>query len=43
MGARRTVLQQHGAIFSFLPQTGALVVPDNGVSKLNPFYPKTFR
>ena len=31
---------KHGAIFSFLPSAGALVIPDNGVSKLNPFYPK---
>ncbi len=31
---------KHGAIFSFLPSTGALVIPDNGKSKLNPFYPQ---
>lgn len=31
---------KHGAMFSFSPQTGALVIPDDGKSKLNPFYPK---
>jgi hypothetical protein len=31
---------KHGAIFSFLPSTGALVIPDNSTSKLNPFYPQ---
>ncbi|MGH9667801.1 MAG: TonB-dependent receptor domain-containing protein, partial [Bryobacteraceae bacterium] len=29
-----------GAIFSFYPPDGSLVIPDNGVSKLNPLYPK---
>ncbi|MCX6625853.1 MAG: TonB-dependent receptor, partial [Acidobacteria bacterium] len=29
-----------GAMYSFNPATGTLVVPDNGVVKLNPFYPK---
>jgi hypothetical protein len=28
-----------GAMYSFDPQTGALVIPDNGVSQLNPYFP----
>ncbi|PYV43102.1 MAG: hypothetical protein DMG06_11940 [Acidobacteria bacterium] len=28
-----------GAIYSFDPQTGALVIPDKGVSQVNPFFP----
>ena len=31
---------KHGAIYSFDPQNGGLVIPDNGKSKLNPFYPQ---
>jgi hypothetical protein len=30
---------QFGAIYSFNPQTGALVIPDNAVSRVNPFFP----
>jgi len=29
-----------GAIYSFNPQTGALMVPDRGMSRVNPLYPK---
>jgi hypothetical protein len=36
----RPYLSAVGAIYSFNPQTGALIVPDNGSSRLNPFYPK---
>ena len=28
-----------GAIYSFDPRTGALVIPDKGVSQVNPFFP----
>ena len=28
-----------GAIFSFNPNTGALVIPDSGVSQVNPYFP----
>ena len=28
-----------GAIYSFNPQTGALVIPDEGASQVNPFFP----
>ncbi|HYL37727.1 MAG TPA: TonB-dependent receptor [Bryobacteraceae bacterium] len=31
---------KHGAIFNFDPRTGSLVVPDAGLSRVNPFYPK---
>jgi hypothetical protein len=31
---------QFGAIYSFNPQTGALVIPDNSVDRINPFFPK---
>jgi hypothetical protein len=30
----------HGALFTFDPKTGGLVVPDNGLSLVSPFYPK---
>lgn len=30
----------HGALYSFDPGTGALVVPDAGVSRINAFFPK---
>jgi hypothetical protein len=29
-----------GAIYSFDPRTGSLVIPDDGTKKLNPLYPK---
>ena len=31
---------KYGRIFSFDPRTGALVLPDNGVSSVNPLYPR---
>jgi hypothetical protein len=31
---------KHGAIYTFDPGTGSLVIPDTGVSRINPFYPK---
>jgi hypothetical protein len=31
---------QFGAIYSFNPQTGALVIPDNAESRVNPYFPK---
>ena len=34
---------KHGAMYSFNPATGALVIPDNGQSKLNPLYPQNIR
>lgn len=30
---------QFGAIYSFNPKTGALVIPDNAVSRVNPYFP----
>ena len=30
---------QFGAIYSFDPKTGALVIPDNAVSRVNPYFP----
>jgi Carboxypeptidase regulatory-like domain/TonB dependent receptor-like, beta-barrel len=31
---------QFGAIYSFNPETGALVIPDEAVSRVNPYFPK---
>ncbi len=31
---------KHGAIYSFDPRSGSLVVPDDGASRVNPLYPK---
>jgi Carboxypeptidase regulatory-like domain/TonB dependent receptor len=31
---------QFGAIYSFNPQSGALVIPDNAVDRINPYFPK---
>jgi hypothetical protein len=31
---------QFGAIYSFNPATGALVIPDDAVSRVNPYFPK---
>jgi hypothetical protein len=31
---------QFGAIYSFNPTTGALVIPDNALDRVNPFFPK---
>ena len=32
-----------GAMYSFDPQNGSLVIPDNGTKKLNPLYPKNIQ